>query len=61
MKILNRYVGKHLLIALALTIAIATFAGVLAVLGKLFRLAGGNVPLRILLLFVWYNPPNIFC
>ncbi len=61
MKILNRYVGKHLLIALALTIAIATFAGVLAVLGKLFRLAGGNVPLRILLLFVWYNVPNIFC
>ena len=61
MRILNRYISKNLLLALALTIAVAMFAGILAVLGKLFRVAGGHVPLELLLLFVWYNVPNVFC
>ncbi|OVE81887.1 hypothetical protein BVY04_02250 [bacterium M21] len=60
--ILNSYITKNLLVALVMTIFIATFVGTIGIVGKIIRLIGqGDLNIQMILMFIVYNLPKLMC
>lgn len=63
MSTLNSYVTRNLVITLAMTIFIATFVGLIGVVGKFFGMlgSGGADGMSLIFVFVWLNLPKLLC